>query len=345
MICELLAAGMPVVVKPIYHEGEFANEAEASSTIQTSIAEAFAEFNDKNLWNIKFVTSGAYPNVILDGSSISGAYTSLRAVPKDRADCIDLLEFEKTLPFDVEVDSQSSESIPTLKKVLSLLSSGNSFEAAFYPWGVYTTSAAGLVNQMSAEMPACFGYLLAVAQNALTNADWLANSGTIRGRVPNLNSLKYNIGETAMHYLQGDGDEGETADVRVNPIMPVGTYGTRIWGNRTTVSDTSDKYTNFLNVRILVCDIKKQLYHASLRVTFEPNDDIAWINFKKLNNTLLDQMQSGRGIQWYRWSKLITDKKATLKALLTVKPIEALEYFDITVNLTDGGSVEVEEVI
>lgn len=56
-------------------------------------------------------------------------------------------------------------------------------------------------------------------------------------------------------------------------------------------------------------------------------------------------MQSGRGIEWYRWNKLITEKKATLKALLTIKPIEALEYFDITINLSEEGSTSIEESI
>jgi hypothetical protein len=79
-----------------------------------------------------------------------------------------------------------------------------------------------------------------------------------------------------------------------------------------------------------------------MRTTFEPNDDITWVNFKKLCNTLLDQMQSGRGITWYSWRKVETDKKATIKAVLSIRPIEAVEYFDITINLTDE-EVEFEE--
>lgn len=350
MICELLSYGMTVVVKPILHQAPFTNEAEVVETIQTALSSAYADFKDKNLWNIKFVTSGAYPNAIYELTEnnqpgVKGCYSGLRGVATNRKDCISLLEFERKLPFDVE-STESSEDEPTLKKIVKGNLTGDDYEAAFYPWGVYNTNAAGLPNQVLSDMPACFGYLLAVAANAVSNSDWLANSGTIRGRVPNLSSLFYNVGESVMHFLQGDNDSSDNADLAVNPIMPVGTYGTRIWGNRTTGGiGVSDSYTNFLNVRILLCDIKKQIYHSSLRITFEPNDDIAWINFKKLNNTLLDQMQSGRGIQWYRWNKLTTDAKATLKALLTIKPIEALEYFDITVSLAEDGSASIEEVI
>ena len=150
-----------------------------------------------------------------------------------------------------------------------------------------------------------------------------------------------------MHVLQGDTttEDYNNIAVRINPIMDTGAYGIRVWGNRVfngSAGVDALKYSDFLNVRLLVCDIKKQLYHSALRMTFEPNDDIAWLNYKTLNNTLLDRMQSGRGIQWYRWAKLSTNEKATLKALLTIKPIEALEYFDITVNLTDS-DVEITE--
>ena len=373
MICELLNAGLPVVVKPFYVEGgEFENEdaivealnlkiiGSASSSDPNSI-NGYSEFRDKNLWNIKFITSGAYNNVRSvsstnpgDGGTgdfdVTGAYSVMRRVAENRGDCISLVEFEKGLPYNSEYVEESSEEVITLVNILEKLSNstGSINEAAFYPWGIYSTPAAGLSNQMTADMPACFGYLLAVANNSLTNANWFANSGTIRGRVPNLNSLLCDIGESAMHYLQHDNEDDVSStgnQFLVNPIMPVGVYGIRIWGNRTTKYSELDSYNQFLNVRILVCDIKKQLYHSSLRITFEPNDDIAWINFKKLNNTLLDRMQSGRGIQWYRWSKLITDAKATLKALLTIKPIEALEYFDITISLAEDGSAVVEEVI
>ena len=351
MICELLSLGLTVIVKPIFHADRFNSEAEVITTIQTALTTAYDEFTDKNLWNIKFITSGAYPNAIYTSIenessqlsySVTGCYSSLRSIANSRQDCISLLEFERVMPFDNEGDEG-----PSLKSAISLVGAGSSYEAAFYPWLICNTNSSALENQTVSSMPACFGYLMAVANNAITNSDWLANSGTIRGRVPNLSSVLYNVGESAMHYLQGDNIVSSgNAEIAVNPIMKVGTYGIRIWGNRTTAgTGTGDNYTNFLNVRILLCDIKKQLYHASLRITFEPNDDIAWINFKKLNNTLLDQMQSGRGIEWYRWNKLITEKKATLKALLTIKPIEALEYFDITINLSEEGSTSIEESI
>ena len=71
---------------------------------------------------------------------------------------------------------------------------------------------------------------------------------------------------------------------------------------------------------------------ASDRVQFEPNDDITWINFLNIVNKLLDGMVNNRGLDWYTWKKLDTDGiKGLIKAVVTVKPIEAVESFDITV--------------
>lgn len=236
-----------------------------------------------------------------------------------------------------------------LTNTLKALGNSYNYAAAFYPWGLYSTTSAGITTMRQATMPAGFGYLMSYGNSVKQNPDWLAASGVIRGTVPGLISTVYQVGEAAMHFLQNESSNrygDSTTKMCINPIMQIGTYGTRVWGNRVCKPNSvEESYFEYLNVRMLLCDIKKQLYHSSLRITFEPNDDIAWINFKKLNNTLLDQMQSGRGIEWYRWSRIIADKKATLKAVLTIKPIEALEYFDITVNLTDAGEVEVEEAL
>ena len=74
---------------------------------------------------------------------------------------------------------------------------------------------------------------------------------------------------------------------------------------------------------------------------FEPNDDIVWLSFKQSANTLLDKMVTGRGIQWYKWQRLRPEDEqgnlilGQIKAKLTIRPIEAVESFDITINMTD----------
>jgi len=101
-------------------------------------------------------------------------------------------------------------------------------------------------------------------------------------------------------------------------------------------------YFSFLNVRLLVCDIKKQIFSAAAKITFEPNDTITWINFKMLANTLLDSMKDGRGLEKYFWEKLPSNQRATINAQLIIKPIEAVEFFTINIHLTDE-DVSVQE--
>lgn len=50
---------------------------------------------------------------------------------------------------------------------------------------------------------------------------------------------------------------------------------------------------------------------------------------------LLDQMQTGNGISGYKLTKKKSTKKATLTAVVRIYPIEAVEDFEITLELAD----------
>ena len=69
---------------------------------------------------------------------------------------------------------------------------------------------------------------------------------------------------------------------------------------------------------------------------FSPNNDILWVNFKNSVTPLLDKMLSGQGISSYRIIQVASTKRATLTAKIIIAPIEAVEEFDITVELTDN---------
>ena len=99
--------------------------------------------------------------------------------------------------------------------------------------------------------------------------------------------------------------------------------------------------SDFLNIRSLCCDIKKTLYRAARRYTFDPNSDVLWINFKSAITPLLEKMKANDGIRDYLIVKVPTTKKALLAARIIISPIEAVEDFDLTVELNDA--VEVVE--
>ena len=99
--------------------------------------------------------------------------------------------------------------------------------------------------------------------------------------------------------------------------------------------------SSFLNIRQLCIDIKKTLYRAARRFSFEPNSDALWVNFKGAITPLLEDMKANQGIKGYQVIKVNSNKKALLVARIKIVPIEAVEDFDLTVELAD--SIEVTE--
>lgn len=358
MAYELLLAGLNVVIKPItfdnadkkYHGNDgtavntYIDEEAYFEILEKAINEngAYEEFRDRNIFNIKFITSGAYMNkgaiTNAENSAIVAIDKTMVEIAEARGDAIALVELRPTF-------ENKSELISELKEMT--VGEEYMYSACFFPWCTFTTAAGGITT--TTKMPACFAYLKAYANSIKSNANWFAASGVTRGQIPDMVAPTFDVGEALMHILQGDiaYDNTNFLQLRVNPIYNAGSYGYRIWGNRTTwASSTSTKlkYQEFLNVRVLLCDIKKQTFHAAMRTTFEPNDDIVWINFKGLVNTLLEQMVSGRGLMFYRWTKQKADDKATIKATLTIRPIEAVESFDINVVLTEDETTLTESV-
>ena len=60
-------------------------------------------------------------------------------------------------------------------------------------------------------------------------------------------------------------------------------------------------------------------------------------------------MVTGRGIKWYKWQRLRPEDAegnlilGQIKAKLTIRPIEAVESFDITITMTDKDQIETAE--
>ena len=198
-------------------------------------------------------------------------------------------------------------------------------------------------------------YVLAFLNN-LNNghAEWNAVAGATRGLIPGNYEVDGFLKESEIDNMQlRTYDENNL--IAINPIVNMNPWGMRIWGNRTCLpnknvlnesnepSKTSDQLvaSSFANVRILICDIKKALYKAARRCQFEQNSDVLWVNFTSQVNTLLEEMKQSYGIVGYRWTREATTERAKIKAILRIVPIEAVEDFDLTVELAD--SLEVTE--
>ena len=188
-------------------------------------------------------------------------------------------------------------------------------------------------------MPGSYGYLMAYANSIRTNKPWLAIAGINRGYIPSIIKTDYDVTEPYVHAMQGD--TVTNIGCRVNPIVNFGqNMGTIIFGNRTNFipggGEDNISFKSFLNIRLLLIFLHKQAYVASVQHMFEPNDDIVWLSFKQKVNVLLEQMISGRGIKWYKWFKLQPDRLGQIKARILIRPIEAVEAFEITISMTDS---------
>lgn len=334
MAYELLKAGLFVLyeVPATTLGGTSAVATVAEIEVALSQAGFWDRLKDKGLYDIRFLTSGAYLK------SDTTVIQTMITVAQSRGDAIVLVDHAEALA--------TKEAVQTyFDGIGTSAGAKGKFSAGFTPW-IHIVSEL-ITGVQSNTMPGSFGYLLAFAQSVATNPIWLAVAGASRGRIPSIVSpfvtIKY--GEIEANALQSR----EPGDYTVNPICNINPYGVILWGNRTlnavglgTTQQQDLVASNFLNIRNLVSSIKKVLFTTSRGLTFEQNSDILWINFKSGITPLLDQMVTGNGIADYRLIKKKSDKKATLKAVIRIVPIEAVEDFDLTIEMADSVEIVTE---
>lgn len=233
--------------------------------------------------------------------------------------------------------------VASVREYFSGLTNG-AFAAAFTPWFV-TKNAKFTNGAEEVSLPASFGYLSAYATAVKNYNEYEAMAGSARGLIDLMYepTIKYTSAECEMLQARAtkyevDLDHPEdNVGVAINPIAYVRPFGYIIWGNRTLTNNSgATKATAFLNVRNLISTVKKRLYDTARKYTFELNSEVLWTRFSNDITPLLDDMVSGNGLVGYRFNRVATKQKARLKARLTIIPIEAVEDFDLTIELTDS---------
>lgn len=299
----------------------------------TMETQGYARFLDKGEYVLKFLTSGAYPVFEYNNNAI---VTNMLTKAADRGDAIALFDhtpnnsrvFAATNPDSVYAKVKEYCQV---NRVNELSESIYTYGTMYTPYGIYSNS----VIDGNVELPGSFAYLLSLAVSVVNNANWYAVAGVTRGIVPNLLNLSQNVTNAiAESYTPGD-------DISINPITNIKPYGLAIWGNRTLKNNAKAgdlTATSFMNVRQLVCDVKRNVFVASKRLTFEQNNDVLWINFKAQLVPTLEEMLQGNGLTGYQLIRQKTTAKATLKAKIVLQVVEAVEDFDITISLTDSES-------
>ena len=309
----------------------------------SGIAFALEHFKGKlDEHNEKFVTIDVFNNI----------NEQIALLASSRGDCTALIELDE----DIYCEAGSSNRPETLiisgiKGLSSKLSGKGEYCALTVPSVHYYVD-----GKKTNKLPGAFHYLACFKRSLDSGfAEWYAAAGYTRG-VANavIDHTSVKLGEIAINALEPRNIEDQESQppFACNVIANFrGSY--YLWGNRTAAplgdakgsEDNDLTAKHFLNIRQLCTTIKKQLYVACRRFTFDPNSDLLWIKFENAITPTLDRMKADQGIRDYRIIPVATDKKATLKAKLRIIPIEAVEDFDIEIALEDSfGGVAVTAV-
>ena len=344
---ELLRLGMPVLFDCLIGSTDVNAKITAGdmTTTFTKIKAALKirlgdeALRDKGLYNIKFISTGGYA----DGDVNSWIVNLAEA----RGDCCAIQDLQKNITYDKLSTAIKANKLADIKLFVKGSPTGK-YTAAFTPWGSYkvpciqnyiketTSSANGKREYYSdvVELPASFAYLIAAANCFATGVNnWSAIAGASRGTIPYLQHLNEHYTEERINNVLQTRDQ-----VAINPIATINPFGDIIWGNRTLFNNAVNgnlTASSFLNIRNLVSDVKKTVFKAARQLTFEQNSAILWVKFKSLVKPTLDQMVTGAGLSGYELIKNVTKEKAKLVATVRLFAIEAVEDFDITIELAD----------
>lgn len=292
----------------------------------------FKKLEDKGEYVFKFLTSGGYPTIANGDTSIAD---EMLVVSNNRGDVTALIDYSSALKINSTDTSLNAYTV--IKNWASTLGNQNgeqlnNYGACFAPWCVFKSPT----TKGKITLAPSFAYLSAYGTSTQTNANYYAAAGVVRGYIPNFEQPVERISNKRSNEIQPrDG-------ISINPIVEVKPYGYVIWGNRTLKDNSPVRgggeltATSFLNIRQLSNDVKRVVWVACKRCTFEPNSDNLWVKFRSEITPTLDQMAGNNGLTNYKITRLPTDKKATIVAKITLYCIEAVEDFDITIELTDS---------
>ena len=300
--------------------------------------------------------SKANEEIIKLANYVNDDYAGIKGEGKDlnstgRGDCIALCDISEHVYKNSNVTAQS-QAIEAIQTEVSEMPASK-YAAIFAPSVDYSMPVDKVYENTT--FPASFHYLACAARARENYNEWYAVAGYTRGISKySVNGLGFKFGEAAIDALEprysktikakaGTDTKTKTFDKAVNLIVKM-KNDIVLWGNRTAekldaYSETAEcglRASHFLNIRQLCCTLKKQIYIACRKFTFDPNSDVLWINFCNAIRPTLERMKADQGITDYKFIKRKSSKKALLCAKIRIVPIEAVEDFDISLTLEDS---------
>ena len=197
----------------------------------------------------------------------------------------------------------------------------SNYTCTYYPWVKYFDSD----NNQYIMLPPTKDVVRNMAYTDNTAYPWYAPAGITRGDVDCVRA----------HFVTKLADEDVLYEGRINPIKTFANDGVKLWGQKTL--QVSEGQLNRINVRRLMLRIKALVTMACNKLIFEPNDATTKNKFISLVSPILDNVKNSRGISDYRIEvddSVEARERLELPARIFIKPINALEYIDITFVIT-----------
>lgn len=307
-------------------------------------------------YSVKYITSGGYPVFeygIIDTETNTFAMplmSAMNAMAAKRGDAVALIDHTNNPSRDLfpATLGGSGNSVIDIVRTQCTNIGNLDYAAMFTPWYSCSHGSIAMSGSSSTFVPGSVGYLSALAVQIRDYNPWLAVSGVVRGKVPNLNADSANSLHTLTRLTNNVADSYQTiptdigiAQLSINPITYIRNVGYCIWGNRTLRNNSNGTSAlSFLNIRGVVSDIKKVIHAACQNSLFEQNTDITWLNFKSAITPILDRMVSNYVLQDYAITRFMIDPETgdavpsyKVLAVIRIRPINSIEVFELAVQL------------
>lgn len=257
--------------------------------VATEVPKAYHRLRDKYLYNIKFLTNGAYVDRIIYPSTIlqkprkekRDIETAMLLCAQSRGDCLAFLD----IPLAVDRDS-------ALEYFAYIASS---YGTAYAPW-VKKQLDTGNVKWC----PPSFIALETIAKSIEAgNPVYAPPAGVNRGVVTGVKDLSFEIPADYIDYWSDNYTQF------VNPIVYIEGYGYSIFGQKTlyNVAAQGDhsmgSALQYLNTRLVANEIKKKIFECCVELTFEQNNLHTWLKFTTKMNELLEVLKANNAITYY----------------------------------------------
>lgn len=281
--------------------------------IKEEMPNTYNFIKDKYLYDVKFITAGGYTDEDMTDTTLSAAQVKLC---ETRKDCFALLD----IPFGTRMADVTKY----------FTQHDTSYAAAYAPW-CYTKLPTGEKEWMAPS----YSFLYTLGRSLKDgNMVYEAPAGVLKASMPQVIKPEYEIGGDILNNWTSANPQS------VNPIMKLQSYGYVIYGQNTLYniqnkSNNKESALQKINVRLAINEVRRLLFKAGIRMTFQANTIRTWNEFKAIVEPELNSMKANSGIHDYmvKMDNTTTTEEDiqnnTIRAQVSISVTKAVENFDI----------------